>query len=80
MPLGVRGSRPVDVRNLLYELCTQLGYCLPPDDKSRLIESPPSDIDQFTDAVLAAEGFDPAVEKRRRREVRAMVARHFALD
>ena len=70
----------MDARALLYELCVQLGYCLSPDDQTKLVESPPADIDQFTDAVLVAEGFDPAVEKQRRREVRAMVARHFALD
>jgi hypothetical protein len=68
----------VDVGHLLYELCTKLGYCLPADEESRLVEAPPTDIDSFTDAVIRVEGLDPAaMDKRRRQEVRDRVARHF---
>ncbi len=49
----------VDTEKLLYELCVTLGFCLPPDDNKRLIASPPSTIDAFTDEVIRAEGLDP---------------------
>jgi hypothetical protein len=70
----------VDAGHLLYELCTKLGFCLPPDDQARIVASPPPDIDSFTDEVMVIEGFDPALEKQLRRQVRALVARHFAYD
>lgn len=66
-----------DVALLLYELCVNLGFCLPPDERARLEGSPPAGIDAFTDAVLVAEGLDPQlVDRHVRREVRACVARH----
>jgi hypothetical protein len=69
----------VDIGHLLGELCTRLGYCLPPDEQGRLIADPPRDVDRFTDAVLRAEGRDPSlVDKHERSSVRALVARHFA--
>jgi hypothetical protein len=44
----------------------------------RLIESPPSTVDAFTDDVLRAEGLDPMlVEKGLRRVVRGCVAKWF---
>ena len=70
-------ASPVDVGQLLYELCTELGFCLPPEAQAHLIEDPPDSVDAFTDAVLVAEGLDPAVvQKRIRRDVQVVVARH----
>lgn len=66
-----------DVDDLLYVLCVDLGFCLPPDERTRLCAAPPPGIDAFTDAVLVAEGLDPLfVNKQLRRAVRAHVARH----
>jgi hypothetical protein len=66
------------VNDLLYELCVQLGFCIPPDDAMRLAESPPEDVRSFVDAVIAAEGLDPATYDRRiYRKVRDMVAEVF---
>jgi hypothetical protein len=66
-----------DVDALLNYLCVGLGFCLPPDEQTRLRAAPPPGIDAFTDAVLVAEGLDPLlVDKRLRRAVRACVARH----
>jgi hypothetical protein len=79
LPIGVQACG-VDVGHLLYELCTKLGYCLPPDDQARIMASPPPDIDSFTDEVFRVEGLDPAVDKRERRKVRDLVSRHFAYD
>jgi len=70
---------PPQAEALLAELCVVLGFCLPPDEQVRLRESPPTDVDAFTDAVIRAEGLDPHVDIPRhlRRDVRARVAEHF---
>ena len=66
------------VEALLYELCVVLGFCLPPDEQTRLRETPPTDVDAFTDAVIRAEGLDPyAIPRHLRRDMRARVAEHF---
>jgi len=67
------------VEALLYELCAVLGFCLPPDEQARLRESPPSDVDAFTEAVIRAEGLDPEADipLHLGRDVRARVAEHF---
>ena len=53
------------VGRLLDDLCTCLGFCLPPDEHSRLRANPPSDPDSFTDAVFVAEGLDPVLADRK---------------
>lgn len=70
---------PEKVEVLLYELCVVLGFCLSPDAQARLKSLPPADIDEFTDAVIRAEGLDPYADipLNLRREVRARVAVHF---
>jgi hypothetical protein len=67
------------VEALLSELCVVLGFCLPPDEQAHLRESPPTDVDSFTDAVIRAEGLDPHADipLHMRRDVRARVAEHF---
>ncbi|MDT0545923.1 MULTISPECIES: hypothetical protein [Streptomyces] len=66
---------PSAVHELLYELCVDLGFCLPPHEQRRLREAPPADADEFTDAVFRAEGLDPA-ESGLRPRVRDVVERH----
>jgi hypothetical protein len=72
----------VDVRGLLTELCVDLGFCLPPEEGTRLEASPPTTVDGFTDAVWIAEGMEPASTdprlQRLREQVRERVARAFA--
>jgi hypothetical protein len=70
---------PPEVEALLAELCIVLGFCLPPDEQARLRESPPTDVDAFTEAVIRAEGLDPHVDVPRdlRRDMRERVAEHF---
>jgi len=64
---------------LLKKLCVDLGFCLPPDIQRKLQETPPADIDAFTDAVVEAEGFDPEyMDRRLRSQVRQLVAESFA--
>ena len=67
------------VEALLSELCVVLGFCLLPDEQARLRESPPTDVDTFTDAVIRAEGLDPHADipLHMRRDIRSRVAEHF---
>ena len=66
-----------EVGRLLYELCARLGFGLPAVEQTRLADSPPPDIDAFTDAVLLAEGLDPQLTDRElRNHVRDCVARY----
>ncbi len=73
-------SRPGDlsaVELLLYELCSRLGYCLPQEAQEELVSNPPRGVEAFTDAVIIAEGLDPAtLEKRLRLQVRDCVAKY----
>jgi hypothetical protein len=63
---------------LLDNLCAELGFCLPPAEKARLVASPPASVDEFTDAVFIAEGLDPELaDKRLWRQVRDRVTAHF---
>jgi hypothetical protein len=71
---------PPNVAWLLDELCVDLGFCLPPDARGRLQDSPPCDVDAFTNAVFVAEGLDPRLDTRLRRQVRERVVRHFGAN
>ncbi len=71
---------PPKVESLLDELCVDLGFCLPPDERVRLQDSPPHDVDAFTDAVFVAEGLDPRGDKTLRRQVRERAAHHFGAN
>lgn len=68
---------PKEVASLLQDLCTQLGYSLAMRQPERFIELVPKGSDNFADAVLLAEGLDPTLEKRLRRDIRQFVAARF---
>lgn len=70
-------SKPVDVARLLDDLCVRLGFCLAPEERARLREMPPHDVDSFTDAVFRAEHMDPLLDKQLRKRVREVVAQAF---
>jgi hypothetical protein len=68
----------VDVDRLLDGLCVDLGFCLPPEEKDRLMTSPPNTAEAFTDAVFLAEGMDPLLADRHLwRQVRNRVREAF---
>ncbi|MFC9434788.1 hypothetical protein [Nocardia sp. NPDC057030] len=67
----------IDVASVLDNLCVELGFCLPPDEQSRLCASPPPDVEAFTDAVFSAEGMNPNQNKHLRESVRQRVIRAF---
>jgi hypothetical protein len=56
---GKNSKRTSRAEGALGELCTKLGYCLPPDDQEAILSNPPTDADAFVNAVLIAEGRDP---------------------
>ncbi|MGE0144384.1 MAG: hypothetical protein AB7I19_11395 [Planctomycetota bacterium] len=67
-----------EAHRLLDDLCIKLGFCLPPADRSKLTQDPPSDVRAFTDAVFLAEGLDVELADRHLyRQVRGMVAAAF---
>jgi hypothetical protein len=61
---------PHEVRVVLDQLCIKFGFCLPPNEIERLAEAPPTDIDEFTQEALVAEGYgftksDPLCQRAR---------------
>ena len=63
------------VEAALYELCVTHGCCLPGERNDELIADPPGDPDAFLDAVLNAEGNDPKLlSKARREQLRQVIA------
>ena len=65
-------------RQLLNDLCVELGFCLPLNDIERLVSSPPEDAVTFTDAVFAAEGLRPDwADRHLYRQVLEMVTATF---
>jgi hypothetical protein len=75
---GMRKPRSQsDVARLLYDLCVNVGFCLPPDAQERLESMRGVSADAFTDAVISEEGLDPQlIEKWMRLLVREYVVRH----
>lgn len=72
------GLSASEIENLLMKLCVDLGFCLRPSAFLRFKNSPPPDIDSFTDAVFTAEGLDARSDPRLRAQVRAIVRDEFA--
>lgn len=66
------------METLLLELCTELGFCLKPDETARIQRMPMDDVDAFTAAVFEAEGLVEPYDRRLWGAVRDLVARHFA--
>jgi hypothetical protein len=75
-PLAPSKLSPSRAAALLRELCIEMGFCLAPEDQSRLTEHPPLSVD---DLVFAAEGMKPEDHPHLRNGVCARVARFFAL-
>ena len=61
-------SEALDV--LLYDLCVDLGFCLPPADNARICAVESWTADAFTAEVFRVEGMDPSEHLRLKRQVR----------
>ena len=68
---------PAEVRGLLSQLCAMLVFCLPPLEIERLAMSPPDNSDDFTEAVLVAEGYGVAKSDPLFHHARELVAQAF---
>lgn len=67
-------SSEASLEKVLYELCVELGFCLPPEEGAKLRTDPPSGVDEFTDAVIRAEGMDPVyIDSDLKRRIREIV-------
>jgi hypothetical protein len=66
-----------EARALLAELCVKLGFCLPALEIERFASSPPEDSDEFTEAVLIAEGYGVPSSDRVVDQARQIVAQAF---
>ena len=45
---------------LLYDICVELGFCLPPGDNARICATEFWDAEAFAQEVFRVEGMDPA--------------------
>ena len=70
---------PGEVRALLSQLCVKLGFCLSSLEIERLATSPPEDSDEFTEAVLVAEGYGVATSDPLFNQARELVAEAFVV-
>jgi hypothetical protein len=63
-PLKQSSSLEDRLSHLLYELCVDWGFCIPPADRQRIASTKTLTADQFARAVLTAEGFVAEYEMR----------------
>ncbi|QFG20907.1 hypothetical protein [Actinomadura sp. WMMB 499] len=68
---------PEAVGDLLYDLCVDLGFCLPPAVQEELRASPPTDVDAFTETVFRLEGVDATPHGPLWHQARELVAQAF---
>ena len=61
------------VQRLLDGLCDELGFCISPRARARLLRSAPTDPDEFTEAVFGAEGMDSRLFPHLRNQVNSLV-------
>lgn len=67
-----------ETSRLLDALCVKLGFCLPPDERKRIVQAPPEDVRTFTDTVFTGDGMNPELADRHLdRQVLAMVREAF---
>lgn len=59
-----------ELQILIGKLCTEWGFCIPPDDAERIVRSDPLTGEEFAVAILRAEGMDPDNELYWSRRIR----------
>jgi hypothetical protein len=79
-PLKQDSSSEDRLSHLLYELCVDWGFCIPPADAQRIVSTKPLTADQFAYAVLTAEGFIPEYEKRWYEPIRQLFIDRFGQE
>ena len=79
-PLKQGASLEERLSHLLYELCVDWGFCIPPADAQRIASMKILTADQFAHAVLTAEGFVAEHEKQWFRQIRQRFVDRFGQD
>jgi hypothetical protein len=83
--MGVRPLKqgsPLEDRlfHLLYELCVDWGFCIPPADAERIASTKTLTADQFAYAGLTAEGFVAEYEMRWFEQIRQRFVDRFGRE
>ena len=69
-----------ELRNLLAELCVDLGICLPPGENERIIAIRCINAEAFAKMVLRTEGLDPEVNVELFRQVKRRFTDKFGAE
>jgi hypothetical protein len=64
-------------QKLFDQLSLDLGYCLRPDDLSRIAEKLPLSISEFAEEVLLAEGLKPEFSKNLKKGIEKIAYKWF---
>jgi hypothetical protein len=79
-PLKQGSSLEDRLSHLLYELCDDGGFCIPPADAQRIASTKPLTADQFANAVMTAEGVVAEYEMRRFEQIRRRFVDRFGQE
>jgi hypothetical protein len=55
---------------VLYDICVELGFCLPPTDNARICATKFWNADGFTEEVFRVEGMNPNEHLNLKRQIR----------
>ena len=59
-----------ELEQLLNNLCTEWGFCIPPIEADKIIKKQKISAEQFAFSVLKAEGFNPENEIEWKRKIK----------
>jgi hypothetical protein len=79
-PLKQGSSLEERLSHLLYELCVDWGFCIPPADAQRIASTKSLTADQFAYAVLTAEGSVAEYEARWFEQIRQRFVGRFGQE
>jgi hypothetical protein len=67
--------QPGRIKQLLDDLCRQMGFCSLPDDLvERLVFNPPAGVEEFVEAIFSGEGLDARFRGSTYQQVKERVA------
>jgi len=69
-----------EIKYLLYDVCVELGFCIPPDKSDEISKRNHLSAIGFAREVVAAEGMNPDTEKQHVRMIANVFRRRFGAD
>ncbi len=69
-----------EIRYLLYDLCVDWGFCVPPQDAERISVQEQYTAEQFATDVLVADGMNPEYEKKWFKKISAKFVERLGSD